>query len=83
MPPTGAVLLGLAGNEPATIDPAAIDLTVKEIRVAQRIELAGTRPIHFDEIGDMLLHRETMFPPGAQTPASPMDSASQPSMRRA
>jgi len=62
-----AVLLGLAGNEPATIDPAAIDLTVKEIRVAQRIELAGTRPIHFDEIGDMLLHRETMFPPGAQT----------------
>ena len=31
-----AVLLGLAGNEPATIDPAAIESTVAAIRAAQR-----------------------------------------------
>ncbi len=62
-----AVLLGLAGNEPATIDPAAIDLTVKEIRGSCRIDLAGSRPIHFDESSDLLLHRDIMVPPGAQT----------------
>ena len=62
-----AVLLGLAGNEPATIDPAAIDLTVKGIRLARRIELAGARSFHFDESTDLLFHREVMFPPGAHT----------------
>ena len=62
-----AVLLGLAGNEPASIDPAAIDLTVKEIRVARRINLAGSRSIHFDEINDLLFHRDIMFPSGAAT----------------
>lgn len=62
-----AVLLGLAGNEPSTIDPAAIDLTVKGIRTARRIDLAGDRSIHFDETSDLLFHRDVMFPPGAQT----------------
>ena len=60
-----AVLLGLSGHEPATIDPAAIDSTVKNIRVARRLDLAGTRPIAFDEISDLLFHRDTMFPPSA------------------
>jgi L-serine dehydratase len=36
-----AVLLGLAGYEPATIDPAAIERTVAAIRAAKQIELAG------------------------------------------
>jgi len=62
-----AVLLGLAGNEPAAIDPAAIESTVKAIRGSHRIELAGVRPIEFDETRDLLFHRETMIPPGAKT----------------
>jgi len=62
-----AVLLGLAGNEPATIDPATIELTVKRIREARQIELAETRSIPFDEPGDLLLHRDVMYPPGAST----------------
>ena len=62
-----AVLLGLAGNEPASIDPATIELTVKEIRAARRIDLAGRRSIHFDELSDLVLHRDIMFPPGAHT----------------
>jgi hypothetical protein len=37
----------LAGNEPAAIDPAAIDSTVEGIRTARRIELAGARSIPF------------------------------------
>ena len=60
-----AVLLGLAGNEPATIDPLAIDSTVAAIRHSGRIELAGTRAIAFAEPSDLLFERATMFPPGA------------------
>lgn len=62
-----AVLLGLAGNEPATIDPAAIESTVAEVRASKRIELAGTKPIEFDEIRDLIFRRDQMFPPGAKT----------------
>jgi len=60
-----AVLLGLAGNEPATIDPAAIEATVAAIRESRRIDLAGVRAIAFDETSDLVFERETMFPPGA------------------
>ena len=62
-----AVLLGLAGNEPATIDPAAIGSTVAAIRAAKRIDLAGGRTIPFDEASDLLFRRDAMYPPGAQT----------------
>ncbi len=60
-----AVLLGLAGNEPATIDPASIASTVASIREARHILLAGLRSIPFDEARDLLFHRAVMFPPGA------------------
>jgi len=62
-----AVLLGLAGNEPALIDPAAIESTVAAIREAGRIDLAGVRSIVFDEARDLVFERAIMFPPGAHT----------------
>jgi L-serine dehydratase len=62
-----AVLLGLAGNEPATIDPAAIESTVAAIREARQIHLAGARPIHFDEPNDLVFQSDQMFPLGART----------------
>jgi L-serine dehydratase len=62
-----AVLLGLAGNEPATIDPSAIDATVASIRQERSMKLAGKRELGFDEARDLLFHRDTMFPPGAKT----------------
>ena len=62
-----AVLLGLAGNEPSAIDPAAIESTVSAIRASRRIELAGTHLISFDESHDLVFHRDQMFPPGAHT----------------
>ncbi|MGB6973589.1 MAG: L-serine ammonia-lyase [Terracidiphilus sp.] len=62
-----AVLLGLAGHEPASIDPAAIDSTVATIRSARQIALAGTHAIPFAEATDLLFHRDQMFPPGAET----------------
>ena len=61
-----AVLLGLAGNEPAAIDPASIETTVEAIRASRRIELAGKRWIEFDEPRDLVFHRDQMFPPEAR-----------------
>ena len=60
-----AVLLGLAGNEPATIDPAAIEATVESIRGTKKIELAAAKAIEFVEQSDLLFHKDTMTPPGA------------------
>jgi L-serine dehydratase len=60
-----AVLLGLTGHEPATIDPYAIDATVAAIRTEKRLLLAGVRPVEFVEDRDLIFHREEMFPPGA------------------
>jgi len=61
-----AVLLGLAGHEPATIDPAAIESTVTEIHSSKRLALAGSNVIAFDEPQDLIFHRNAMFPPGAK-----------------
>jgi L-serine dehydratase len=62
-----AVLLGLSGNEPASIDPAVIERTVGEIRATGRIQLAGIKLIPFQESSDLVFHRSVMFPPGALT----------------
>jgi L-serine dehydratase len=62
-----AVLLGLAGHEPATIDPAAIESTVAAIRTEKKLALAGTRVINLDEPHDLVFERTIMFPPGSTT----------------
>jgi L-serine dehydratase len=62
-----AVLLGLSGHEPATVDPEAISSVVAEIRAAHQLSLAGTHPITFDETTDLLFHRDQMFPSGSVT----------------
>ncbi len=62
-----AILLGLAGNEPASIDPAAIDSTVAQIRASHTMNVAGKRGLEFDEARDVVFHRDQMYPPGAQT----------------
>jgi L-serine dehydratase len=62
-----AILLGLAGNEPASIDPAAIESTVAAIRASRRVELAGKKGLDFDEARDVVFHRDQMIPPAART----------------
>ena len=62
-----AVLLGLSGYEPATIDPERIESTVDEIRSTRTLRLDGRRPVAFDLSRDLLFHRDQMFPPGAKT----------------
>jgi L-serine dehydratase len=62
-----AVLLGLSGHEPSTIDPAAIESTVAGIRASRQLDLAGTRNVAFEEPRDLIFNRAQMYPPGAQT----------------
>jgi len=62
-----AVLLGLSGEEPSSIDPESIEPKLQQIRSAHRLALAGRKPIPFDEERDLIFHRDRMFPEGAQT----------------
>jgi L-serine dehydratase len=57
-----AVLLGLEGNEPSTIDPAAMEPALARIRSTGCIRLAGHREIAFDEPLDLLFHRDQTLP---------------------
>jgi L-serine dehydratase len=57
-----AILLGLEGHRPATVDPAAMDPTLARIRASGRLRLGGEREIEFDEPMDLLLHRDQTLP---------------------
>ena len=62
-----AVLLGLSGEEAATIDPASIEAKLVEIRSSGRLSLLGTHEVLFREAKDLVFHRDQMIPPGAVT----------------
>ncbi len=62
-----AILLGLSGHEPASVDPDAIDQIVSEIRSTHHLRLASRHPIDFRESTDLLFHHHQMTPPGAAT----------------
>jgi L-serine dehydratase len=52
-----AVVLGLAGEEPDTVDPAAAQPLVDEVRRIGSLPLLGIRPVPFDVDADVVLHR--------------------------
>jgi L-serine dehydratase len=52
-----AVVLGLAGEEPDTVDPAAADPLVEKVRQTGRLALLGRHLIGFDLDADVILHR--------------------------
>ena len=62
-----AVLLGLSGEEAATIDPATIDPKLAAIRASKSLCLYGRHTIPLNETEDLLFHRDQMLPPGAKT----------------
>ena len=62
-----AVLLGLSGEEAASIDPATIDAKLAAIRELKTLPLLGQHPIRFREPEDLIFHRDQMYPPGAVT----------------
>jgi L-serine dehydratase len=57
-----AVLLGLEGLRPETMDPAAIEPTLARIRSSGQIRLLGRHQIAFDEPLDLLWHRDQVLP---------------------
>ena len=72
-----AVLLGLSGERPDTIDPAEIDPMLHEIRTTGRIALGSVAAIGFNEATDLLFHRDQMFPPGTHSSGSEPPSTRQ------
>jgi len=57
-----AVLAGLQGAEPETVDPDSIDPGVQRIRTSGRINLLGEREIAFDEPMQLLFMRHERLP---------------------
>ena len=57
-----AVLLGLAGHEPDSVDVDAIPALLEAMRAARRVPLLGTQPVDFDEAADLRFHRRESLP---------------------
>src|SRR5436190_11159515 len=57
-----AVILGLAGFEPRTLDPDEADRVVHAVRTEGRLRLAGTHEIAFDEGRDLIWEGRTRLP---------------------
>ena len=57
-----AILLGLEGGRPDTIDPAAMDPALQRIRASAKLRLGGRHEIDFDEPLDLLFHRDQVLP---------------------
>jgi L-serine dehydratase len=57
-----AVVLGLAGEEPATVDTDSSDDRVAAVREKRTLLLAGKHPIAFDSDEDLVLHRRRSLP---------------------
>ena len=57
-----AVLLGMAGHEPDTVDVDAIPALLAALREAHSLPLGGTQPIAFNEAADLVFHRRETLP---------------------
>jgi L-serine dehydratase len=57
-----AILLGLSGETPVTVDPARIEDLLAHIRQSQTLSLSGSHVIAFREPADLLFHRNQMYP---------------------
>ena len=57
-----AILLGLEGMSPETIDSAVVEPTLQRIRTGKRIRLLGLHEIAFDEPLNLLFHTDQVLP---------------------
>ncbi len=57
-----AVLLGLAGERPESVEPSEIDSLIKQIRSNGVLELLGVHRVEFKEASDLRFHRDLILP---------------------
>ncbi len=57
-----AVLLGLTGEKPEEVDPAAIDSILDSIRTAKSLRVLGAHPIAFEESRDLVFRSDRLLP---------------------
>jgi L-serine dehydratase len=57
-----AVVLGLSGKHPETVDPVAAEPLVARVRETGRLALPGGHEIAFDPDSDIVLHRRKRLP---------------------
>jgi len=57
-----AIVLGLTGEHPETVDPVAAEPLVARVRETGRLVLPGGREIAFDPDSDIVLHRRKRLP---------------------
>jgi len=57
-----AVLMGLEGQLPNTIDPDVIPAALERIRGSKSLRLAGTHEIRFDEKQDLIMNKRQKLP---------------------
>jgi L-serine dehydratase len=56
----GAVMLGLEGREPETVEPAVVQARIEEIRADKKLIVAGTHTVDFDHTADIVLSLQAM-----------------------
>jgi L-serine dehydratase len=57
-----AILLGLEGETPETLEPRTVEGRLERIRGSARLRLLGTREVGFDEGLDLLFHVDQVLP---------------------
>jgi L-serine dehydratase len=57
-----AVMMGLLGESPDTVDLGTIDARLVELGETRRLSLIGTHDVRFDPGLDLRFHREQMYP---------------------
>jgi L-serine dehydratase len=62
-----AILLGLLGEAPDTVDPATVETKITAIRSTATLKLAGRKTIPFSEAENLHFRRDQMYPDPAVT----------------
>jgi L-serine dehydratase len=57
-----AVLLGLGGERPDTVDPEGVEPLVAQIRAERRLRLLDRQAVPFDEAADLVFHQRESLP---------------------
>jgi L-serine dehydratase len=57
-----AVLLGLAGHDPETLDPDAVESFLRAVHGEKKLAVPGAGAIHFDPASHILFHNDEMLP---------------------